>query len=120
MFMEELGIVHMPKRKPNGITKADKEARKSDDLLKRNFDADTPLSKCVADITEIKASNGKLYISAIFDCYDSSVIGLAMDTNTKVELCAKTVGNAYKSYPQLKGATLHSDRGTQYTSSKYP
>lgn len=117
--MAELGIVHMPKRKPNGITKADKEARKSDDLLKRNFEADTPLSKCVTDITEIKASNGKLYVSAIFDCYDSSVLGLAMDTNMKAELCAKTVENAYKSYPQLEGAILHSDRGTQYTSSKY-
>jgi len=33
--MEEMGISHRPKRKPNGITKADREARKSDDLLKR-------------------------------------------------------------------------------------
>ena len=33
--MEEIGLTHKPKRKPNGITKADKEARKSDDLIKR-------------------------------------------------------------------------------------
>ena len=32
-IMEEIGISHRPKRKPNGITKADKEARKSDDLI---------------------------------------------------------------------------------------
>ena len=32
--MEELGISHHPGRKPNGITKADREARKSEDLLK--------------------------------------------------------------------------------------
>ena len=37
--MEELGLNHKPKRKPNGITKADKEARKSDDLIKRDFSA---------------------------------------------------------------------------------
>ena len=30
--MEEIGL-NKPKRKPNGITKADKEARKSDDLI---------------------------------------------------------------------------------------
>ena len=54
----------------NGITKADREARKSDDLLKRDFTADAPLEKCVTDITEIKAKDGKLYVSAIFDCYD--------------------------------------------------
>ena len=35
--MDEIGLVHRPKRKPNGITKADREARKSDDLLKREL-----------------------------------------------------------------------------------
>ena len=38
--MEEIGLNHRPKRKPNGITKADKEARKSDDLIKRDFTAE--------------------------------------------------------------------------------
>lgn len=33
----QMGIIHKPKKKPNGITKADKNARKSDDLLQRNF-----------------------------------------------------------------------------------
>ena len=88
--MEEIGIRHHPKRKPNGITKADREARKSEDLLKRDFTAEKPLTKCVTDITEIKASDGKLYVSAIFDCFDSSVIGLAMDTNMKAPLCVQT------------------------------
>ena len=70
-IMKEIGISHPPKRKPNGITKADREARKSDDLLKRDFHTEKPLTKCVTDITEIKGSDGKLYVSAIFDCYDS-------------------------------------------------
>ena len=37
----------------------------------------------------------------------------------KTELCVETVKNAVKSYPELKGAILHSDRGSQYTSEKY-
>jgi len=56
--MEEIGISHRPKRKPNGITKADKASRKSDDLLKRDFRSTKPLTKCVTDITEIKANDG--------------------------------------------------------------
>ena len=68
-IMKKIGLIHKPKRKPHGITKADKEARKSDDLLKRNFRADAPLKKCTTDITEIKAKDGKLYVSALFDCY---------------------------------------------------
>ena len=35
--MKEIGMVHHPRRRPNGITRADREARKSDDLLKRFF-----------------------------------------------------------------------------------
>lgn len=35
--MEEMGLNHKPKRKPDGITKADKKARKSDDLIKRDL-----------------------------------------------------------------------------------
>lgn len=117
--MEEIGLTHRPWRKPNGITKADREAQKSDDLLNRNFKASEPLRKCVTDITEIKAIDGKLYVSAVFDCFDSAVIGLAMDTNMKASLCVQTLENACKANPELRGAIIHSDRGSQYTSQIY-
>ena len=117
--MEKIGLSHRPRRKPNGITKADREARKSDDLLKRDFSSKEPLKKCVTDITEIKAKDGKLYVSAIFDCFDAAVLGLAMDTNMKAELCKCTLENAVRAYPALKGGIIHSDRGSQYTSATY-
>ena len=117
--MEEIGLNHKPKRKPNGVTKADKEARKSDDLIKRGFTAEKPLEKCIADVTETKASDGRLYVPAIFGCYDLAALGLAMDANMEAALCEQTLGNACRAYPMLRGAVLHSDRGTQYTSELY-
>ena len=117
--MEQIGLSHHRRRKPNGITKADKEARKSDDLLRRDFKSDKPLIKAVTDITEVKCLDGKLYTSAIFDCYDLTVLGLAMDNNMKAPLCVRTLDNAMLAYPELKGAVIHSDRGTQYTSEAY-
>lgn len=118
--MEEIGLSHKPKRKPNGITKADREARKSDDLLKRDFKATEPLKKAITDITEIKAKDGKLYVSAIFDCYDLAVLGLAIDTNMKATLCVNTLDNAYKAYPKLKGAIIvHPSKEYRKVISKY-
>ncbi len=117
--MDQIGLSHRPKRKPNGITKADREARKSDDLLKRDFRSDAPLQKCVTDITEIKAADGKLYVSAIFDCFDLGVLGLAMETNMRADLCVHTLENALTAYPSLEGSIIHSDRGAQYTSEIY-
>lgn len=108
--MDKIGLSHRPKRRPNGITKADREVRRSDNLLKREFKADKPLEKCVTDITKIKAKDGKLYVSAIFDCFDSGVLGLAMETNTKVTLCEHTLDNAYLAHHGLRGAIVHSDR----------
>lgn len=116
--MDMIGLKHNPKRKPNGITKADKEAHKSDDLLKRNFTAEKPLEKAVTDISEVKAKDGKLYVSAIFDCYDLMPLGLSMADNMKASLCRKTLENANRAY-DIRGCIIHSDRGSQYTSTEY-
>lgn len=51
-IMKILGLNHHPKHNPHGITKADREARKSEDLLKRDFYSEKPLVKCITDITE--------------------------------------------------------------------
>ena len=118
-IMDEIGLIHKPHRKPNGITKADREARKSDDLLKRDFSAEKPLEKAVTDISEVKGSDGKVYVSAIFDCFDLMPLGLAIEDNMRASLCCHTLENAKKAYPDITGCIIHSDRGSQYTSTEY-
>lgn len=78
-----------------------------------------PLEKCVTDITELKAKDGKLYVSAIFDCVDLSVLGLVMDDNMGAELCVRMMDSTAASYPALRGAIVHSGRGSRYTSEAY-
>ena len=85
----------------------------------RVFTAEDPDRKAVTDITEIKCKDGKLYVSAIFDCFDLMVLGLSMDTNMKADLCARTVKSACELHTGLRGAIIHSDRGKQYTSELY-
>ncbi len=57
-----------------------------------------------------------MYVSAIFDCFDSAVLGLSLDANMKATLAKKTLDSAYMAYPDLRGAVIHSDRGSKYTS----
>ena len=117
-IMHRMGLI-CKRRKPVGITREDRNAQKSDDLLKRDFSADKPFDKCVTDITEVKGSDGKLYVSVIFDCFDNEAIGLALRTNMKAGLCVETLESAYRAHPELRGAIIHSDRGSQYTSRAY-
>lgn len=65
------------------------------------------------------AKDGKLYVSAIFDCYDLLPVGLAMADHMRAELCCETLKNASLRFPEICGAIVHSDRGSQYTSAAY-
>ena len=69
--------------------------------MKRDFQADKPLEKCVTGITEIRAKDGKLYVSAMFDCFDLTVPGLVMDTNRKAQLCVRTLRDGSLSGPAV-------------------
>jgi transposase InsO family protein len=118
-IMDDNGLKHEKKRKPNSITKADKLAQKSDNLLNRDFTADAPNEKFVTDITQVPTAEGTLYISGIFDCFDNTVWGLEMDDNMRKELPKSSLESAVLMKPQMIGAIVHSDRGSQYTSALY-
>ena len=117
--MSEMGILHR-KRTPHGITKATTEVQEQENLIKRDFSADKPLKKVVSDITEIQCYDGKLYVSAVLDCFNGEIVALAMDNNMKKELCIRTVEQLRSQYgKRLAGMIFHSDRGSQYTSQAF-
>jgi transposase InsO family protein len=111
--MSENGL-SLPPNGPKGLTKADKAAQKSDNLLKQDFSATAPNEKTVTDVTEWAAKDGKVYQSAVFDCFDNVCLGLSLADNMKSELCVETFEQAARNY-DLRGAIAHSDRGSQYT-----
>lgn len=117
-IMRENGWLHEKKRRPNGITKADIEAQKTENLIQRDFSAERPYEKLLTDITEVQCADGKLYVSPIMDCFSGEIIALSMDDNMRKELVVSTINSASRGR-NLHGAILHSDRGSQYTSSAF-
>ena len=115
--MRENGLLQ-GRNHSKGLTKADKDAQKSDNLIKRDFKANAPLAKIVTDITEFSALDGKLYVSGIFDCFDNTCLGLSMADNMKTELVIDSYIQAEIHY-SLKGTISHSDRESQYTREKF-
>lgn len=85
-------MIHGAARKLNDLTKADKEAHKSENLLNRDFSADKLNEKWVTDITQLPTADGTLYISGIFDCFDNMAVGPMMDDNMRDELTVGTFG----------------------------
>ena len=77
-IMDEIGLTHRPKRKPNGITKADRKARKSNDLLKRDFRADKPLQKCVSLLLAKNISFGEPLSKLLTKVFSCDIQGLSL------------------------------------------
>lgn len=117
-LMKQNGLLKKAKRHPNGITREDAEAQKSENLIQRDFSATEPNEKWLSDITEVPCSDGKLYLSAVLDCFNGEVVGMALDDNMRKELCIQAFENACKAR-NARGMIFHSDRGSQFTSQAF-
>ncbi|WP_172625470.1 DDE-type integrase/transposase/recombinase [Desulfitobacterium sp. LBE] len=59
-----------------------------------------------------------MYLAAILDCFDGTIVGLKMAEHMRAELCMDAFTSAAKTY-QAYGMIFHSDRGSQSTSKIY-
>lgn len=100
----------------NGERKAEAIAT---NLLDRQFEAEAPNKKWVADFTYIWTAEGWLYVAAVIDLFSRRVVGWSM----KAEMTAQLVTDALVMAMWRRGkpdALLHhSDRGSQYTSEQF-
>lgn len=117
-IMRENGWLHDRRRRPYGLTKATTEIQEKENLIKQDFHSEEPYRKLLTDISQIGCRDGKLYISPIMDCFNGEILSLQMRENMRRELCIDTFKAAANRFP-LKGAILHSDRGSQYTSEDF-
>lgn len=88
----------------------------AENILKRNFYAVCPNEKWTTDVTEfrIPQSNKKLYLSAILDLYDRSIISYVLSNRNDNKLVFDTFDLAVSDNPDAM-PLFHSDRGFQYT-----
>lgn len=89
----------------------------AENVLHREFEAMEPNEKWATDVTEFKVpmSNKKIYLSAILDFYDKSVVSYVLSNRNDNKLVYDTYDSAIKKYPEAT-PLFHSDRGFQYTS----
>ncbi len=115
-IMQKLNVhAVIRKKRPNYVySKAEAVA---ENILQRNFTASAPNEKWVTDVTELKIPGGnrKLYLSAILDLYDRSVISYVVSRSNNNHLVFDTYAAAITANPDAK-PIFHSDRGFQYTS----
>ena len=118
-LMRQLGLRARCRRKYKVTTRSQPSHEVAPNLLHRDFHAQRPLEKWVADITYIRTDSGWLYLAVILDLFSRRVVGWAMGPRLTQDLALNALRMALRRCPPPKGLIHHSDRGSQYTSAAY-
>jgi putative transposase len=89
------------------------------DLLERDFTAEAPDQRWVADITEFACWDGTLYLAGIKDLHDQSIVGWSMAIRQTTDLVVNALVMALGRRHPNDELVHHADRGSQYTSLEF-
>lgn len=100
-------------------TKRNRAHPTAPNLLKRNFTAERPDEKWLADITYIATLEGWLYLAVILDLCTRGIVGWAMADRMTSDLSIAALQMALRQRQPDAGLIHHSDQGSQYTDRGY-
>lgn len=87
--------------------------------LDRDFRADRPNAKWVADFTYVWSAEGWLYVAVVLDLFSRRVVGWPMRADMTSELVTDALMMAIWRRGRPRSVLHHSDRGSQYGSEAF-
>jgi putative transposase len=106
-------------RKFRNTTDSNHRLPVAENVLDRQFDAQGPNERWVADITYIPTREGWLYLAVVEDLYSRRVVGWSMADTMTSRLVVDALEMAVSKRLPQEGLLAHSDRGSQYASAHY-
>jgi putative transposase len=117
-LMRAQGLRARPRRR--GLPKDQGErAVIASNVLDRQFAADAPNRKWVADFTYIWTAEGWLYVAAVIDLFSRRVVGWSMKAEMTAQLVTDALIMAIWRRGKPDALLHHSDQGSQYTSEQF-
>jgi putative transposase len=117
-LMRQNALRARPKRR--GKPKDDGERSViANNILDRDFGADRPNQKWLADFTYIWTAEGWLYVSVVLDLFSRRVVGWSMKADRDASLVMDALMMAVWRRGKADALLHHSDQGSQYTSEQF-
>ena len=88
-------------------------------LLDRQFVAERPNQRWIADFTYIWTAEGWLYVAAVIDLFSRRVVGWSMKAEMTAQLVTDALVMAIWRRGKPDALLHHSDQGSQYTSEQF-
>lgn len=119
-LMRSHGIRGCDRRKRRPVTTQSRHAYPvAANLLARDFSADAPNRKWLADISYIDTLEGFLYLASLEDVFSRKIVGWAMDERMETALVQRALHMALAQRQPQAGLLHHSDQGSQFASDAY-
>jgi transposase InsO family protein len=118
-LMRYYGIRAKQTRRHKVTTKRNKAHPVAPNLLQRDFTAERPNRKWLADITYIATAEGWLYLASILDLYSRRIVGWSMSERMTSALVENALEMAVDQRQPSSGLIHHSEQGSQYTGHVY-
>ena len=99
--------------------KGGKVAILAENHLKQNFDVQHPNEAWVTDITYVRTYEGWLFLAVVIDLFSRQVVGWSMQPKMHVDLVLSSLLMAVWRRKPKNRVIIHSDQGSQYTSSDW-
>jgi putative transposase len=91
----------------------------ADNVLDRQFQAEEPNQKWVADFTYLWTAEGWLYVAVVLDLFSRRAVGWSMQDTMTSQLVADALMMAVWRRGKPDSLLHHSDQGSQYTSAHF-
>jgi len=91
----------------------------ADNILDRDFEANWPNQKWLADFTHIWTAEGWLYVAVVLDLFSRRVVGRSMKAERDASLVMDALMTAVWRRGKADALLHHSDQGSQYTSEQF-
>lgn len=119
-LMASAGLVARRKRRRRpGDSPESSQHTIAPNLLQRQFEADAPNRRWLADFTYIWTAEGWLYLAVVLDLFSRRVVGWSMKSEMTSQLVIDALLMAIWRRGSPKELLHHSDQGTQYTSDDF-
>ena len=117
-LMRGLALRARPRRR--GLPKdVGERSEIADNVLDRQFQAEAPNQKWVADFTYIWTAEGWLYAAVVIDLFSRRAVGWSMQASMTSHLVADALMMAVWRRGKPVAVLHHSDQGSQYTSEHF-
>jgi putative transposase len=113
-LMGQLGLKCPVRRRKRYNSFRGEVGHAAENILNRQFAAESPHAKWVTDVTEFTVGSTKVYLSPVLDLHDNRIISATAGPSPSVKMVTDGLRTAIATLSPTEKPIVHSDQGFQY------